>query len=117
MSNIKDKSNIESSIIILTYKWKTKMLFSGYYDFEIFFTKKRTKSNKILAQRTMYRSYNDLKILYQRLILYNPGCLIETVPLKILEEQQRLGRRNEKSTRKLLGVSTSIYTCQKTQFF
>ena len=52
MSNIKDKS----SIIILTYIWKTQMLFSGYYEFEILFTKKNTKNNKILAQRKMYRS-------------------------------------------------------------
>ena len=55
ISNINNNKNIESNIKILTYIWKSKMLFSGYYEFEILFTKKDVSNNKILAQRTMYR--------------------------------------------------------------
>ena len=40
-SEIKSNSkNIESDIKILTYIWKSKLLISGYYEFEILFTKK-----------------------------------------------------------------------------
>ena len=77
-SEIKQESkNIESDIKILTYIWKSKLLISGYYEFEILFTKKDINLDKILIQRTIYRSYHDMEILYQGLILYNPGCLIE----------------------------------------
>ena len=79
-SEIKSNSkNIESDIKILTYIWKTKLLISGYYEFEILFTKKDITSDKILTQRTLYRSYHDIEILYQGLILYNPGCLIPKI--------------------------------------
>ena len=83
--NINNKSeiksqNIESDIKILTYIWKSKLFISGYYEFEILFTKKDVISNKILIQRTLYRSYHDIEILYQGLILYNPGCLIPKLP-------------------------------------
>ena len=89
MSNIDNKRNIESSIKILTYVWKSKMLISGYYEFEILFTKKDTNNNKILAQRTIYRSYHDIEILYQGLILYNPGCLIPKIPAKTFWENNK----------------------------
>ena len=84
-NNINNKSeiksqNIESNIKILTYIWKSKLFISGYYEFEILFTKKDVISNKILIQRTLYRSYHDIEILYQGLILYNPGCLIPKFP-------------------------------------
>ena len=80
-SKIKQNSkNIESEIKILTYIWKSKLLISGYYEFEILFTKKDVNLDKILIQRTIYRSYHDIEILYQGLILYNPGCLIPKVP-------------------------------------
>ena len=80
-SNTKQKEkNIESEIKILTYIWKSKLLISGYYEFEILFTKKDIDLDKILTQRTIYRSYHDIEILYQGLILYNPGCLIPKVP-------------------------------------
>ena len=80
-SEIKSNSkNIESDIKILTYIWKSKLLISGYYEFEILFTKKDVLSDKILIQRTLYRSYHDIEILYQGLILYNPGCLIPKLP-------------------------------------
>ena len=72
--------NVESEIKILTYIWKSKMLISGYYEFEILFTKKDINLDKILIQRTIYRSYHDVEILYQGLILYNPGCLIPKIP-------------------------------------
>ena len=72
--------NFESDIKILTYIWKSKLLISGYYEFEILFTKKDLISKKILIQRTLYRNYNDMEILYQGLILYNPGCLIPKIP-------------------------------------
>jgi len=78
-SEIKSQ-NIESNIKILTYIWKPKLLISGYYEFEILFTKKDVLSDKILIQRTLYRSYHDIEILYQGLILYNPGCLIPKLP-------------------------------------
>ena len=78
-SDIKSQ-NIESNIKILTYIWKPKLLISGYYEFEILFTKKDVLSDKILIQRTLYRSYHDIEILYQGLILYNPGCLIPKLP-------------------------------------
>ena len=83
--NVNNKSeiksqNIESDIKILTYIWKSKLFISGYYEFEILFTKKDVISNKILIQRTLYRSYHDIEILYQGLILYNPGCLIPKLP-------------------------------------
>ena len=82
-SNIKQKEkNIESEIKILTYIWKSKLLISGYYEFEILFTKKDIDLDKILTQRTIYRSYHDIEILYQGLILYNPGCLIPKVPIQ-----------------------------------
>ena len=84
-----NKENIESNIKILTYVWKSKMLISGYYEFEILFTKKDISKNKILAQRTMYRSYNDIEILYQGLILYNPGCLIPKMPEKTFWENNK----------------------------
>ena len=87
--NINDKNNIESNIKILTYIWKSKMLISGYYEFEILFTKKDIVKNKILAQRTMYRSYHDIEILYQGLILYNPGCLIPKIPEKTFWENNK----------------------------
>ena len=80
-SEIKSKTkNIESDIKILTYIWKSKLLISGYYEFEILFTKKDVTLDKILTQRTIYRSYHDIEILYQGLILYNPGCLIPKIP-------------------------------------
>ena len=80
-SEIKQGSkNIESDIKILTYIWKSKLLISGYYEFEILFTKKDINLDKILIQRTIYRSYHDMEILYQGLILYNPGCLIPKLP-------------------------------------
>ena len=80
-SEIKQESkNIESDIKILTYIWKSKLLISGYYEFEILFTKKDINLDKILIQRTIYRSYHDMEILYQGLILYNPGCLIPKLP-------------------------------------
>ena len=75
-----NSKNIESDIKILTYIWKSKLLISGYYEFEILFTKKDINLDKILIQRTIYRSYNDIEILYQGLILYNPGCLIPKIP-------------------------------------
>ena len=78
-SEIKSQ-NIESNIKILTYIWKPKLLISGYYEFEILFTKKDVLSDKILIQRTLYRSYHDIEILYQGLILYNPGYLIPKLP-------------------------------------
>ena len=69
-SEIKQESkNIESDIKILTYIWKSKLLISGYYEFEILFTKKDINLDKILIQRTIYRSYHDMEILYQGLIL------------------------------------------------
>ena len=89
LSNINESKNIESNIKILTYIWKSKMLISGYYEFEILFTKKDTSKNKILAQRTMYRSYHDIEILYQGLILYNPGCLIPKIPEKTFWENNK----------------------------
>ena len=76
---------IESDIKILTYIWKSKLLISGYYEYEILFTKKEIKpdeTSKILIQRTLYRSYTDLEILNQGLILYNPGCIIPKIPSK-----------------------------------
>ena len=80
-SELKQESkNIESNIKILTYIWKSKLLISGYYEFEILFTKKDINLDKILIQRTIYRSYHDMEILYQGLILYNPGCLIPRIP-------------------------------------
>lgn len=78
--NDEKELNIESDIKILTSVWKQKLLISGYYEYEILFTKKDTKKNKILTQRTLYRNYDDINILYQGLILYNPGCLIPKVP-------------------------------------
>ena len=89
ISNINDNKNIESNIKILTYIWKSKMLISGYYEFEILFTKKDITKNKILAQRTMYRSYHDIEILYEGLILYNPGCLIPKIPEKSFWENNK----------------------------
>ena len=80
--NISNSKNIESDIKILTYIWKSKLLISGYYEFEILFTKKDVNLDKILTQRTIYRSYHDIEILYQGLILYNPGCLIPKVPIQ-----------------------------------
>ena len=77
--NKSNSKNIESDIKILTYIWKSKLLISGYYEFEILFTKKDISSDKILTQRTLYRSYHDIEILYQGLILYNPGCLIPKI--------------------------------------
>ena len=77
--NKSNSKNIESDIKILTYIWKSKLLISGYYEFEILFTKKDITSDKILTQRTLYRSYHDIEILYQGLILYNPGCLIPKI--------------------------------------
>ena len=55
-----NSKNIESDIKILTYIWKSKLLISGYYEFEILFTKKDINLDKILIQRTIYRSYNDI---------------------------------------------------------
>ena len=89
INNVVNKRNIESNIKILTYIWKSKMLISGYYEFEILFTKKDTSNNKILAQRTMYRSYHDIEILYQGLIVYNPGCLIPKIPGKTFWENNK----------------------------
>jgi hypothetical protein len=89
ISKINDRNNIESNIKILTYVWKRAMLISGYYEFEILFTKKDINKNKILAQRTMYRSYHDIEILYQGLILYNPGCLIPKIPEKSFWENNK----------------------------
>ncbi len=79
-NSINEKVNIESNIKILTYIWKSKMLISGYYEYEILFTKKDISKNKILIQRTLYRTYHDIEILYQGLVLYNPGCLIPKLP-------------------------------------
>lgn len=56
------------------------MLIAGHYEFEILFIKKDVDKNKILSQRTIYRRYHDIQILYQGLILYNPGCLIPKIP-------------------------------------
>ena len=89
ISNINDKSDIESNIKILTYIWKSKMLISGYYEFEILFTKKDISKNKILIQRTIYRTYHDIEILYQGLILYNPGCLIPKIPEKSIWDNNK----------------------------
>jgi hypothetical protein len=89
ISKASEKQNIESNIKILTFVWKSKMLFSGYYEFEILFTKRDITNNKILAQRTMYRSYNDIEILYEGLILYNPGCLIPKIPEKTFWENNK----------------------------
>ena len=82
-----DNKNIESNIKIITYIWKSKMLISGYYEFEILFTKKDINKNKMLTQRTIYRSYHDIEILYQGLITYNPGCLIPKIPEKSFWEK------------------------------
>ena len=99
-SKIKQNSkNIESEIKILTYIWKSKLLISGYYEFEILFTKKDVNLDKILIQRTIYRSYHDIEILYQGLILYNPGCLIPKVPT----QEQGLGNKeNIEELKKML---------------
>ena len=99
-SEIKQNSkNIESEIKILTYIWKSKLLISGYYEFEILFTKKDVNLDKILIQRTIYRSYHDIEILYQGLILYNPGCLIPKVPT----QEQGLGNKeNIEELKKML---------------
>ena len=86
--NINDENkNIESNIKIITYIWKSKMLISGYYEFEILFTKKDINKNKMLIQRTIYRSYHDIEILYQGLVTYNPGCLIPKIPEKSFWEK------------------------------
>ena len=87
--NANETNNIESNIKILTSIWKSKMLISGYYEFEILFTKKDISKNKILAQRTMYRNYHDIEILYQGLLLYNPGCLIPKIPEKSFWENKK----------------------------
>ena len=99
-SEIKQNSkDIESEIKILTYIWKSKLLISGYYEFEILFTKKDVNLDKILIQRTIYRSYHDIEILYQGLILYNPGCLIPKVPT----QEQGLGNKeNIEELKKML---------------
>ena len=105
INTISNSKNIESNIKILTYIWKSKMLFSGYYEFEILFTKKDASNNKILAQRTMYRSYHDIEILYQGLILYNPGCLIPKIPEKnFWEKNKEIVEEKKKSTRKLFRI-------------
>jgi len=82
-----ENKNIESNIKIITYIWKSKMLISGFYEFEILFTKKDVNKNKMLIQRTIYRSYHDIEILYQGLITYNPGCLIPKIPEKSFWEK------------------------------
>ena len=78
----KNEANIESEIKVLTYIWKSKMLITGHYEFEILITKKDINKNQILTQRTIYRRFNDIEILYQGLLLYNPGCLIPKIPKK-----------------------------------
>ena len=99
-SEIKQESkNIESDIKILTYIWKSKLLISGYYEFEILFTKKDINLDKILIQRTIYRSYHDMEILYQGLILYNPGCLIPKLPL---QGQSEGGKDNIEEIKRML---------------
>jgi hypothetical protein len=55
---------------------------TGHYEFEILLTKKESKKNKIISQKTIYRRYTDLEILYDGLIKYNPGCLIPELPEK-----------------------------------
>ena len=99
-SEIKQESkNIESDIKILTYIWKSKLLISGYYEFEILFTKKDINLDKIIIQRTIYRSYHDMEILYQGLILYNPGCLIPKLPPK---GQSEGGKDNIEEIKRML---------------
>ena len=92
-----DKQNIESNIKILTYIWKRNMLLSGYYEFGILFTKKDVDKDKILTQRTIYRSYQDIKLLYEGLILYNPGCLIPKIPEKTFWENFKENAEEKKT--------------------
>ena len=74
----------ESEIKVIDYIWKPQMVYiTGHYEFEILLTKKETKKNKIISQKTIYRRYTDLEILYDGLIKYNPGCLIPDIPEKI----------------------------------
>ena len=108
-SKIKQNSkNIESEIKILTYIWKSKLLISGYYEFEILFTKKDVNLDKILIQRTIYRSYHDIEILYQGLILYNPGCLIPKVPT----QEQGLGNKENIEELKKMLENDLGYICK-----
>ena len=82
--NNNNQFEYESEIKVLDYIWKPQMVYiTGHYEFEILLTKKEMKKNKIISQKTIYRRYTDLEILYDGLIKYNPGCLIPELPEKI----------------------------------
>jgi hypothetical protein len=82
--NNNNQFEYESEIKVLDYIWKPQMVYiTGHYEFEILLTKKEMKNNKIISQKTIYRRYTDLEILYDGLIKYNPGCLIPELPEKI----------------------------------
>ena len=82
--NNNNQFEYESEIKVLDYIWKPQMVYiTGHYEFEILLTKKEVKNNKIISQKTIYRRYTDLEILYDGLIKYNPGCLIPELPEKI----------------------------------
>ena len=69
-------------IKVLAYVWKSKILVAGHYEFRILISKKTRRSGKLISQRTIYRRYSDILLLYDGLIRYNPGCLIPSIPEK-----------------------------------
>ena len=108
--NNTNSKNIESNIKILTYIKKQKLLMAGDYEFEILFTKRDSNTNKILSQRTLYRSYQDIIILYNGLITCNPCCVIPKLPeIKMMENDKEVLEEKKKQLENYLG-----YICKHT---
>jgi hypothetical protein len=112
-----EEIEVESEIKVLNYIWKTQIMFvTGHYEFEILLTKKNSKTNQIMSQRTIYRRFKDLEILYDGLIEYNPGCLIPHIPeknfwtnLSVSSNQPIILKRKQKIENYLNYINKHIY--------
>jgi hypothetical protein len=112
-----EEIEVESEIKVLNYIWKTQIMFvTGHYEFEILLSKKNSKTNQIISQRTIYRRFKDLEILYDGLIEYNPGCLIPHIPeknfwtnLSVSSNQPIILKRKQKIENYLNYINKHIY--------